>query len=476
MPWPRSNAGVAAATLAVCLVLILVLQHSRGIWLDEAARYWLSSHDVGLTQLATTRWVGDVHPPLFSAYAWALQPLLGGSVKTMRLVNLGGLLWAALTWRQAARRGLDRDFLALFAVLVASCPFCILYAAEFLSAFLQLALGACLIVQLRMIDESRGGWALAGITALLLVNLDYFGGLVVLALVGAEAVRLVRTGRKCEAGALLLILAATLVPLALALAATLASIVPAATNEIRPLREAMYVGGIALVALVPNVAALVALARASPPRRREQAFALVLFGALGALVVAYFLLSLATGNLLPRHMIAAVPISAALAALLLEHHVKLRRRRFALICINALVLAAIACGHGLAHKRWERNVHLIEIARQACSPSPVYALDGTGPLSSGDMLHGVPEIAPVIALTYQLIAREHGFAVTVLPSARPIAQPGRCPALLWIEHLYARPKTSDEELARAAGFEGPIKVTRLQRGHARALLAIEAVQ
>lgn len=476
IPWPRSNAGAAAATLAGCLVLILILQRGRGIWLDEGASYWFSDHDVGVARLAAERWITDVHPPLFSFYAWALRPLLGGSVQTMRLVNLGGLIWAALVWRHAARHGVDRDFLALFAVLVASSPFCILYAAEFRSYFLQLTLGACLVVELRMIDECRGGWALAAATSLLLINLHYFGSLVGLILIGAEAVRLRNAAREREAAALLMMIAAALIPLALALIAMLAAIEPVAVNKVTALRGTIAIAAAALGGVVPNVAVLAALARASPPRRSDQAFALVLACALGAIVIAYFLLNLVTRNLLPRHMIAAVPISAALAALLLEHHVKLRRRLFRLICINALLLALAACIHGFVNKRWESNVRLIAAAREACPQSPVYALNTMVLVPPGDKLHGVPGIDHIFGLTYRLIARDHGFGVTIVPTAAPIVQRGPCPALLWIEHLYARPATGDAELALAAGFAGPIKIARLQRSHSRALLEVETAR
>jgi uncharacterized membrane protein len=184
----------AAATLGVCLMFVLILQQQRGLWLDEAWSIWLSGHDIALPRIIRERWITDVHPPLFSAYAWTLEPLLGGSVGAMRLVNLGGLPLAALTALQAWRRGIDRDFLMLFAVMVAASPFFILYAAEFRSYFLQLLFAACLIAQLRMAHAGRASWPTLGFTALLLVNLHYMGSLIGLILIGAEAVCLVFAG------------------------------------------------------------------------------------------------------------------------------------------------------------------------------------------------------------------------------------------------------------------------------------------
>ena len=173
--WQRSNATASFAVLLSCFGLVLLLGRLRGVWLDEASGFWLTRHDIPLARIIEERWMTDVHPPLYSAYAWLLQPLFGGSVPSMRLINLGGVSLAGLTGWLAARRGVDRNFLALFAVLVAASPFFILYAAEFRSYFLQMLFGACLVVQLRMVHEGRGGLPLLGLTSMLLINLHYLG-------------------------------------------------------------------------------------------------------------------------------------------------------------------------------------------------------------------------------------------------------------------------------------------------------------
>ena len=474
--WPRGNAGIAVVTLASCLILILILDHGRGIWLDEATSFALSGHDIGFARIVTERWLSDVHPPLFSLYAWALQPLFGASVQAMRLINLGGPLYAGLVWHHAGRRGINRKFLTLFAVLVASSPFFILYAAEFRSYFFQLVLGACLIIALRMVHEGRGGLGWLGLTALLLINLHYLDSLVALILIGAEAIHLAVAGRRRAMLMLLGIMAVAVVPLGLALLAMLSVIAPVAVNEVSAVKGLTAIAAVAGAALLPNVAALVALVRVKPPLPVDRAFTKVLVGALAAIMIVYFLLNLATHNLLPRHMIAAVPIAAALAALLLEDRIKTRRRVFALICANAVLVALIACGYGLAHKRWESNVGRIEAAQARCPQSHLYALDPMSLLAADDRLHSVPDIDHYFGSTYALIAHREGFDVAILPDGKPVEATGQCPALLWIEHLYARPHSSDEALARVAGFAGPITVARLQRGKARALLAVSAAK
>ena len=468
--WRRGNGVAAAATLTVCLIFVLILQSERGLWLDEAWSIWLTGHDVGLRQIIRKRWITDVHPPLFSAYAWALEPLLGGSIRSMRLVNLGCLLLAALTAVQAWRRGIDRDFLMLFAVMVAGSPFFILYAAEFRSYFLQLLFGACLIVQLRMVHAGRASWPMLGLTALLLVNLHYLGSLIGLILVAAEALWLAWTGRRRAAVALLIILIAAILPLAAALWAMLSVISPVSVNDISALRGLLAIGAVLGSAALPYVAALALLPRADLPTASDGSFMLVLAGALVAIAIGYSLINLVTHNLLPRHMIAAVPIGAALVALLLEKRVQFGQIGFALICANALLLAGAATAYGVTHKRWETNLALIEAVRRNCPTTQLYALNPMSLLSSDDRLLGVTAIDQVFGLTYRLIIRD----AAIVPDGRQIVPQGTCPALLWVEHHYARPDIGDKQLARIAGFSGPIRVTRLQRGDARALLAVRS--
>jgi hypothetical protein len=190
-------------------------------------------------------------------------------------------------------------------------------------------------------------------------------------------------------------------------------------------------------------------------------------------MAVYLLLNLVTHNLLPRHMIAAVPIMAALLAIGLEKLAKARGWVFPLISANAMLLAAAATFYGLSNKRWETNVGRIRTAIETCPQSPVYALNAMRLLPPDDPLRSVPNIDTIFGMAYLLIADQSDFSMRMAPVAEP-DWPGRCPTLLWIEHLYARPGVSDLELARIAGFTGPIRVARLQRGNARALLAISS--
>lgn len=464
----RSNVIAAVAAVAGCLVMMIALINLRGVWLDEAASFLFSRHHGSVIDVARELWISDVHPPLFSAYAWLLAPLLGDRVQDMRLVNLGGLFYAALIWSRAYRLGLDRDFLRLLAVLTISTPFAMLYAAEFRSYFLLLTLGACLIVQLRLIDEGRGGCGWLALTALLLINLHYFGCLIGLILIGCEALRLRTAHRPKAARALLLIAAVAILPLALSLAAMMSEIEPVAVNRISAFRGLLAIGAI-LGAAALNIAAVIGLRHSS---RSE--FARLLVGALGTILIVYFLLNLVTQNLLPRHMIAAVPITAALLAISLETAVKVRRWLMPLICANALLLAAGATWYGLSNKRWETNVDRIIAAEEACYPSYLYALNPLSLLPEADRLHSVPHIDDIFATAYLLAANKADMFVMVVPNG-PVASPKDvCPALLWVEHLYVRPKISDLELARKAGFTGSIEIERLQRDDVRALLAIRS--
>lgn len=106
------------------------------------------------------------------------------------------------------------------------------------------------------------------------------------------------------------------------------------------------------------------------------------------------------------------------------------------------------------------------------SGDPALCIEPDEPAWPDDRLRDVTAIDHVFGLTYRLIVGD----AAIVPNGRPIVPQGPCPALLWVEHHYARPEISDEELARIAGFSGPIRLRRLQRGDARALLAVYGIR
>jgi hypothetical protein len=325
---------------------------------------------------------------------------------------------------------------------------------------------------MRMVREGRGGIGLLAVTAVLLVNLHYLGSIAGLFLIAALAVDRIGRGEARTGMLLAAIALVAVLPLAAALAAMLGRIAPVAVNQVPVARGLFAIGAVAGAAVLPNVAVLALLWRYRRLDRDDRGFALVLAAALLAIALAYFAVNLATRNLLPRHMIAAVPIGAAIVASLLAPVLRDRRRGFALVCANAALIALAATGYGLLNKRWETNVDPIGAAMRRCPDSRLYALDTISLLAANDALRRVPAIDHVFGLTYRLIARRQGWAVAVLPNGRPAVPGGACPALLWVEHLYARPGIGDAELARAAGFAGPLRVDRIARDGPRALLAI----
>jgi len=454
------------------LAMILVLQQLRGLWLDEAASYWLSRHDVGWLQLARERWITDVHPPLFSMLSWAARPLLGESIQHLRMINLAGLLFALMVWRRAAESGLDGFFLASFGLAVAASPFFILYAAEFRSYFLQMVLSASLVVLFRMVVEGRGGMGWLSATLLLLTNLHYYGCLSGLILVGVGTLYLRRQGRGREALTLCLSILVSLLPLVMAMLAMISSIEPVKVSYASPVAGVLMVVLVGLSPAMPNIALLYAIGRARKRRDALSDLSILLALACGLTVAAYALLNLFTHNLLPRHMISVIPIAAGLLASLAERELRRDPRLFRLSCYNAVLLSAAAFSYGLTHSRWESNVTLIKAALRQCPASPVYALNGMSLVGAEDPLHRVAGINDVFALTYQLIARRAGWRVVIVPDGQMHRPHRGCPSLLWIEHFYARQRLRDEQLARLAGFTQDLSVARLQSGGGRALLAI----
>src|SRR5258708_36599132 len=88
----RQGVWLAGATLAFCLALMVAVACLRGIWLDEIWSIWASRHDIPLRDVFEQRWLRDVHPPLFHAVNWLLEPITGLDITMRRLEELGPVI------------------------------------------------------------------------------------------------------------------------------------------------------------------------------------------------------------------------------------------------------------------------------------------------------------------------------------------------------------------------------------------------
>jgi mannosyltransferase len=101
---------------------------SESLWYDEAFTSWL-------TRLDWAHWwqavLGDVHPPLYYALAWANAQLFGRSEWALRLPSaVLGVVAVLLVWQLALALGMDRRAAFVAGLLAAILPGALYYSQE----------------------------------------------------------------------------------------------------------------------------------------------------------------------------------------------------------------------------------------------------------------------------------------------------------------------------------------------------------
>ncbi len=107
-------------TFSAFSILIYSALH-RGPWLDEFWSLWVSDDAISFESILKTRWLVDVHPPMFPAFVYAASKLIPLNIISGRFFNLIPLLLSAafLTYVFVIDRRM-RQFLFLFSLTIAS--------------------------------------------------------------------------------------------------------------------------------------------------------------------------------------------------------------------------------------------------------------------------------------------------------------------------------------------------------------------
>lgn len=486
------------ATLGVCLACMVFLAWRRAGWLDEYWTVWHGDPVVPFRQAYWGRWLRDTqHPPTFYFLGWLLAPLTGPTLVARRLAeNSLALLMIVPTAFLCLRRGRDARQPLFYALAVASNPYFIFYFAENRSYFSALTAMACLVAVVRQLHiegapGSRPRLPLAAwFCALALVanNLHYTMTLCALTLLGCACLHSWFRGSRRVA---ILIAAATLVALvplginlwrALHLARPVAVVAEGLARGWATILFMLAVGAVANLVLLGAAAAEmrgIARARRTAPGGGRAGFLIVLAASILLLAIGFGAMHAISRNILPRLLLGLIPLVAAAVCELAAWR-GLSRRWLALACANAAVVAMAATLVQLRNPRWEWAVPAIVGTVRACPGTRVYAYDALYLTPADAALRSMTGQAQAIALSYRMIARKHGFAVTVLPE-RPVATPlaGDCPTLVWLEHNFFRPGLGAADVYRIAGLPAgavPASALTLERGGPHFLLRVPAMK
>lgn len=469
----RFALAVVAALATYILVMVALAARSRGIWLDEIWSLWLSQGDLPIDQIAPQRWFQDVHPPLFSALNWALDPLVGDEMFGRRMINL---VWVLYFFATAAFLALKypatRNFTLVFVVLVLANQHMALYFPEHRSYTMVLGLSASVIACLnwlfgadRDFDLRRDGGAaaLTILSVVLVLNVHFVATLIMGMLLLIALAALVLERRYRAAGLVFVAGALAGLPLLGALYAQslyLSDTTQTFWVETGPLGAARKMVNVGVVTVAANLVALaVAVLVAAPlalrggladrirsirvaeAPQRAWRFMTVLVVAVLLPSLVLMAISMVRPIVVERYLLSFVALIMAGIATLASEQILARRWLFLLFVANALVSFTVFVQKPLHDPRWDETALKVKQIVRACPGTRVYALYPT---------YVKPYPAPtnqppVHWWGYQHVAAEDGFQVTKLDpdTSSPIALSPTCPTVLWAEHMEQRRHAAD---------------------------------
>lgn len=467
---PRSAGRGGRAALAAICVILVASALLTGPSLDDFWTIYLSDSARGLPALVHARWVQDIHPPLFNAWATLLSMAGVASAPIARLLsNLPALLVLLFAARLFRNRLPEQSaFYKIFLLLMLSAPATItafgIYRGDFwqLTAFaIQMMVARHIIFVQQDYRSSRDGLLLpvAMLATIVSITMDYggalFGGVVAMATVLAAIARGLR--RWARSLFIALVIAVTAVVYIISWQAPAWNATFDLYQNWIEMGDATASGilfGLIFSTLFHNPIALAGgyLGRENWDKS-DSAFA-VMTGA--TLVAALVAISQVDAQ---RRLITdsnTADIAVMVTALMAAAGAKIAGRRLwmnilAAVAILSSIVALAAIG---LHGGWHTAAKKIARTIRECPATRVYAASGWR-LDDGTGSKAARREEPVFKLGYRLIGGAHGFKPPIVRPDQPVRiTPNGCPVLLWIEQVPARRTLKPARLFEAAGLQG----------------------
>jgi hypothetical protein len=438
--------------------------------LDDFWTLFLSDSSRGLPALVGSRWLQDIHPPLFNGWATLLSMAGISSVPIARLLsNLPALLVLLFTARLFRKRLPDQSpFYMIFLLLMLSAPATITAFGIYRGDFWQLTAFAIQMMVARHITfvqqdyrSSRDGLLLliAMLATIVSITLDYggalFGGIVAMATVLAAIARGLR--RWAQSLFFALVIAVTAVVYIISWQApTWNGMFDLYQNWIE-MGDATASGilfGLIFSTLFHNPIAVAGGYLGRENWNKSDSAFVAMTGA--TLIAALVAISQVDAQ---RRLITdsnTADIAVMVTALMAAAGAKIADRRLwmnilAGVAILSSVMALAVIG---LHGGWQTAGKKIARTIRDCPATRVYAASGWR-LDDGTGSNAARREEPVFALGYRLVGGAHGFNPPVIRPDKPVRiATNQCPVLLWIEQVPARKRVKPDMLVKAAGLRG----------------------
>lgn len=478
---------VFLAFVAVALLCAAVASLSRGIWLDEFWSRHNADPSASWPQLAQ-RWLNDPHPLLPNLLYRLVLAAGGDSIGWSRiLLNAPAMLaLCAATLFFHRRSRTSHPFYIVLAILLISLPSFVDSLSNLRSYLWQICWAGIVAQFLFFTLSERSGeprdpqtgaavshaapLAIGMIAIFVSINLHFLGGVVISVAIALLLAHLLRRRAWRPFGA---IAAAT----ALAWLAILIQIALQYRNVARnldfnwiatstPDALAAFAGTIGMIVIVSPLAAWLAVfgrakrADDDPAlAASERDFIRLLLLALGLSALLLLALNALKPVVVDRYLLGWQVLACAVVAAAAARALAASRLLSASFVLVALLFVLGATIHFARAQAWHAGRDHIAATVRACPSTKVYAMS---PWRLGNARHSrlAAFESPVFADAYRQLARQGGFALSILPDAQKlIPVDGACPTLLWVEH--AGPGSTPDAVLRAAriGFPPGARLT-----------------
>jgi len=422
-----------------------VLAFQRGPWLDEFWTVWMADPALSLGEAYARHWSSDLHPPLYYASVWLFRHGFGDEIAWLRFVNLLPLLPllpSAYLWLRNSR---GNSWLAIFAVLVTSCPYTIANFAELRSYFAIIALMAALVIQLKLFarEQDLGArhrkylrWLLA-VTIVIALNVHFLSSAIMAARIGLEMLRALL--RRNWSGLVVLAIPSLIGAVLL----TLTFALQMSRTEFYTFYPATFLDCVVIVAvgvalgLVLNPGVDLAIVRSLLRHRfdalREAGWSIAAL-VIGALAILVY--STLSGSLTLRYTFVLIPLAADVAADMSRQALAQSRIQIFLFVLGGLALQLFTVIHESANKRWLTLADEIAAMARTCPGTQVIGIDQHA-LHPDEQQRPVSGWIGVFDSGYRWVGARYGFAVeTTDRDSDTIARVSPCPTLVWAEHDF----------------------------------------
>lgn len=467
------------------MIVILVLASSALLAGPDLDDYWtlhLSDPRLSVASLIDERWIQDIHPPMFNAWASLLSRLGLTSIPIARLAsNLPVLVILVYAARLFAKRVPEQArFYAIFVLLTLSAPAAIEAFGVYRGDFWQIAAFGIQMMLARHVAyvekdyrrrQDAGLLVIGTLATIAALTLDYggalFGGIIAMATVLLALARGLRKWARYLLAALVVAVAAVIYIVSWQ-APAWAGVFDLYQNWIEMGNSSAT--GI-LIAMLFGTILHNPLAIAGGYLGRENwtkhdtAFAGLVGAALVASLIAVSQVD-AQRRLITQSNTA--DIAVMVTALMATAGNKIADRRIWMAAIGTVAilssfgsLAAIGLDGA-----WQTDAKKIARTVAACPSTRVYAASGWR-LDEGTGSRAAQHEERVFMLGYSRLGELNGFSpIIVNPDAPRTAAPGRCPTLLWIEQVPERKRPKPAKIVDLTGLQGLAKARlSLERTH-----------